>query len=222
MKLLLLISGLIAGFALANGSATGFGCSVQLDSCTSVFSGFPHVQTDLNKYTKQMLDKSFDFLILSSVFDTYSLDRPGFEKLYRKISDKAWEDTIGLIKYQSKRGSSVTLEKNTKNTAAIRDITKLLQSDEPSSLKLALDYEKIMANEAHRMHKEISHATPHDSGKRYDPDVAHYLDEKLIEYQSGTIRKLSGYIKNLDDIMNHGDTKDLGVQMFDEYLDKVE
>lgn len=38
------------------------------------------------------------------------IDRPGFEKLYRKISDKAWEDTEKLIKYQSKRGLTVELK----------------------------------------------------------------------------------------------------------------
>lgn len=219
MKLYTVIFGIIAGFVLVNGAVSGGGCTLSADSCTSLFSGFPHVQSDLNKYTKQMLDKSYDFLLLSSVFDTYTLDRPGFEKLYRKISNKAWDDTIQLIKYQSKRGASVTLMKGNENPAAVRDVASLVQSNETSSLKLAIDYEKLMATEAHHIHKKISHA---DSGKHYDPDVAHYLDEKLIEYQSGTIRKLSGYITNLNDILNEADTKDLGVQLFDEYLDKVE
>ncbi|XP_055533880.1 soma ferritin-like [Wyeomyia smithii] len=219
MKLYLLTFGLIAGFVLANAAVPGGGCSLSSDSCTSLFSGFPHVQSDLNKYTKQMLDKSFDFLLLSSVFDAYTLDRPGFEKLYRKISDKAWEDTIELIKYQSRRGASITLNKGNENSAAVRDVESLLQSNETSSLKLAIHYEKIMATEAHHIHKKISHA---ETGKHYDPDVAHYLDEKLIEYQSGTIRKLSGYITNLNDILNEASTKDLGVHLFDDYLDKVE
>lgn len=216
---LYIIFGIVTGIVFVNGAVSGGGCTISMDSCTSLFSGFPHVQSDLNKYTKQMLDKSYDFLLLSSVFDSYTLDRPGFEKLYRKISDKAWDDTIDLIKYQSKRGASVTLVKGNENSATIRDVTNLLQSNETSSLKLAMDYEKIMATEAHHIHKKISHA---DSGKHYDPDVAHYLDEKLIEYQSGTIRKLSGYITNLEDILNEANTKDMGVQMFDEYLNKVE
>lgn len=162
-----------------------------------------------------MLDKSFDFLLLSAVFDVYSLDRPGFEKLYRKTSDKAWEDTIELIKYQSRRGAYVQLGAG----SSAHDVSSLLQSNETSSLQLALEYEKLLANEAHRMHKKISHA---DSTKHYDPDVAHYLDEKLIEYQSGQIRKLAGYITNLNDIVREANTKELGVQLFDEYLDKAE
>lgn len=76
---------------------------------TAQFSAINHVRDDLQIFTNQQLEKSYDFLLLSFTFDKYELDRPGFEKLYRKISDKAWEDTVGLIKYQSKRGLSVTL-----------------------------------------------------------------------------------------------------------------
>lgn len=218
MKLFLLVVGMAAGIALVNGAISGTGsCSIDKGTCTSLFSGFPHVQSDMNKYTKQMLDKSYDFLLLSSAFDVYTLDRPGFEKLYRKVSDKAWEDTIELIKYQSRRGGYVQLGEE--GSSSVHDVASLLQSNETSSLELALEYEKLLATEAHRMHKKISHA---DSTKHYDPDVAHYLDEKLIEYQSGQIRKLSGYIKNLNDIINEANTKALGVQLFDDYLDKTE
>lgn len=95
-----------------------------------------------------------------------------------------------------------------------------MDSDELSSLKLALGYEKILADESHRIHKKISHA--HDKGAAYDPDVAHYLDEEIIEYQSGVIRKLTGYIHNLHSIIEEPKTKDMGIHMFDEYLEKVE
>lgn len=215
MKFYLLIVGLVAGLALANGAVEGDSCTTNKDQCTALFSGFSHVEKDMHKYTKQMLVKSYDFLLLSSVFDQYSMDRPGFEKMYRKIADKAWEDTIGLIKYQSRRGAVVTLDEG----KFVHNVSSLLTSNEPSSLKLALDYEKVLANEAHIMHKKISHT---GESNHYDPDAAHYLDENFIEYQSGTIRKLSGHIRNLDDILGEAGTKDLGLQMFDEYLDKAE
>lgn len=77
---------------------------------TAQFSSINHVQNDLQTFTNQQLDKSYDFLLLAFTFDKYDLDRPGFEKLYRKISDKAWEDTIALVKYQSKRGLTVSLD----------------------------------------------------------------------------------------------------------------
>ena len=56
------------------------------------------MENDLKQYTSQLVDKSFHFLMMSSAFNKHSLDRPGFEKLYRKISDKAWADAIELIK----------------------------------------------------------------------------------------------------------------------------
>lgn len=215
MKFYLLIAGLVAGLAVANGAVDRDSCTTNKDQCTALFSGFSHVVEDMHKYTKQMLVKSYDFLLLSSVFDQYSMDRPGFEKLYRKIADKAWEDTIGLIKYQSRRGAVVTLDEG----KIVHKVSSLLASNETSSLKLALDYEKKLANEAHIMHKKISHT---GENNHYDPDAAHYLDENFIEYQSGTIRKLSGHITNLNNILGEAATKDLGLQMFDEYLDKVE
>uniref|UniRef100_T1E2B9 Ferritin n=1 Tax=Psorophora albipes TaxID=869069 RepID=T1E2B9_9DIPT len=219
MKVYLAIVAIVAGLALANGAVSGAGtCSVDKGTCTSLFSGFPHVQSDLSKYTKQMLDKSFDFLLLSKVFDVHNMDRPGFEKLFRKTSDKAWDDTIELIKYQAQRGASESLGWET-NGVIVHEVAGLMQNNETSSLQLALEYEKILATEAHRIHKKISHA---DSNKHYDPDVAHFLDEKLIEYQSETIRKLAGYITNLNNIVNEANTKSLGVQLFDDFLDKAE
>lgn len=193
---------------------------------TAQFSSIAHIGNDLQTFTSQQLEKSFDFLLLAFNFDQYMIDRPGFEKLYRKISDKAWEDTEKLIKYQSKRGLTVEL-KDLKggvigqlNDGKVGGSISLLDSDEISSLKVALGYEKILAEESHHIHKKISHA--HDNKAAYDPDVAHFLDEEIIEYQSGTIRKLTGYIYNLDSIIKEDKTKDLGIHMFDEYLDKVE
>lgn len=217
MKFAVLILGLVAGLAVADGAVEGDSCTTNKDKCTALFSGFSHVEKDMHKYTKQMLVKSYDFLVLSSVFDHYSMDRPGFEKLYRKIADKAWDDTINLIKYQSRRGAVVTLDET--SGKGVHNTSGLLTNDEASSLKLALSYEKTMAIEAHIMHKKISHT---GESNHYDPDVAHYLDENFIEYQSGTIRKLSGHIKNLDDILGEAATKHLGLQMFDDYLEKVE
>lgn len=222
MKFNLIAAALVAGLCMVH--AVEFNSS-DVNQFTAQFSSINHVQNDLQSFTNQQLDKSFDFLLLAFTFDKYDLDRPGFEKLYRKISDKAWEDTIALVKYQSKRGLSVSLDGvqtgvvNQLNDGKVGKTT-LLDSNELSSLKVALGYEKILADESHRIHKKISHA--HDKGAAYDPDVAHYLDEEIIEYQSGTIRKLTGYIHNLHSIIEESNTKDMGIHMFDEYLNSVE
>lgn len=234
MKHILLTVAFVAGICMIRADETN---QTDVSKYTALFSSVDHVKNELEIFTNQQLEKSYDFLLLSSIFDKYDMDRPGFEKLYRKISDKAWEDTQGLIKYRSKRGLPVELNGNADSilkSNAITDFgfknmnrTNLLNSDEMSSLKLALAYEKILATESHRIHKKISHA--HGNEASYDPDVAHYLDEEIIEYQSGVIRKLTGYIHNLDSMAkecntndNKAATWDLALHMFDEYLEKVE
>ncbi|XP_055603036.1 soma ferritin isoform X2 [Uranotaenia lowii] len=213
---------LVAGLCLVHADDYN---ATDVSRFTAKFSSVEHVHNDLEVFTNQQLEKSYDYLLLAFTFDKYDLNRPGFEKLYRKISDKAWEDTEGLIKYQAKRGLTVNI--NGVQSAVVGLLnegkvgkTSLLDSDELSSLKLALSYEKILADESHRIHKKISHA--HDKANCYDPDVAHYLDEEIIEYQSGVIRKLTGYIHNLNSIIEESNTKDMGIHMFDEYLEKAE
>lgn len=223
MKFNLIAAALVAGLCMVHAVDN----STDVNQFTARFSGINHVQNDLQTFTNQQLDKSFDFLLLAFTFDKYDLDRPGFEKLYRKISDKAWEDTIALVKYQSRRGLVVRLDGVEPRIVEQLQEGKmaqnsLLDSNEKSSLEFALGYEKKLANESHRIHKTISHAHSNATDPAYDPDVAHYLDEEIIEYQSGTIRKLSGYIHNLHSILGESKTKDMGLHMFDEYLNSVE
>ncbi|XP_052869109.1 soma ferritin [Anopheles cruzii] len=205
-------------------------CEAAVERCSPTYSSFlprgdKTVENDLRQYTSQLVDKSFHFLIMSSAFNKHSLDRPGFEKLYRKMSDKAWEDAVGLIKYQSRRGSFGNLVKPKKDSK----YDKVLDVQELSSLQFALDYEKTLAKEAHAIHRKVSHAHSKVSANgsedvyHYDPDAAHYLDEKVIEYQSGTVRDLAGYIHNLKHFTEKQQpASDLGNHLFDEYLAKAE
>lgn len=223
MKYALVAVALVACISLVRADD---GCETNALNCNALFSSVSHVKDDLEIFTNQQLEKSFDFLLLSYVFDQYKLDRPGFEKLYRKIADKAWEDTQGLIKYRSKRGlvvelngiQNVTDNVLEKHTLKTMSRATLLDSNEMGSLKLALAYERKLAEESHRIHKKISHA--HGNEQVYDPDVAHYLDEEIIEYQSGVIRDLTGHIHNLQSILDET-TSDLGLHLFDEYLAKA-
>lgn len=221
----------VLGFVLvASAFATDLSandCEISVEECSPVYSSFlsrsgKTVENDLKQYTSQLVDKSFHFLFMSSAFNKHSLDRPGFEKLYRKISDKAWEDAIELIKYQSRRGGFGHLVQPSKG----ENYGKVLDVQELSSLQFALDYEKTMAKEAHAIHRKISHAHSKagnggDDVYHYDPDTAHYLDEKLIEYQSGVVRDLAGYIHNLKHFTSGKQAADLGNHLFDEYLATV-
>uniref|UniRef100_T1E2C5 Putative secreted ferritin g subunit n=1 Tax=Psorophora albipes TaxID=869069 RepID=T1E2C5_9DIPT len=215
MKFFLLTAALVAGLCTVRADANS------TDQYTAQFSAVSHVAQDLQTFTNQMLDKSWDFLLLSSVFNQYSMNRPGFEKLHREVSDRAWEDCIETAKYLSQRGVPLTF--NGVQGSVAGQLLKsgrnsLLDSTEMSSLQLGLGYEKVLAEEVHRIHKKISHA--HDSGKAYDPDVAHFLDEKYDEQQRKQIREYSGHIHVLNRVLGESNTKDLGLHMFDDILAK--
>lgn len=186
-------------------------------------NGTTRIDEELRIFTSKMVDKSFKFLFMSSSFNKHDMDRPGFKKLYRKISDKAWEDALDLVKYQNRRGS----ERGYLGDEKVNDklFSNMLDASELLSLKTALDFEKTMAKNAHNIHKKVSH-DHHIHGAttksiNYDPDVAHYLDEKIINYQSGVIRDLAGYVQTLKNFDNDKTAGDLGVHIFDEYLDKT-
>ncbi|XP_058117807.1 soma ferritin [Anopheles ziemanni] len=217
-----LVASAFAQQSIGNCEADFAGCSAQYSS----FDGRQKTSIDkaLNSFTNQLLDKSFKFLFMSSAFNKYDQDRPGFKKLYRKISDKAWEDMVDLIKYESRRGAYVKLSDSKVNA---KTFEKILEADEMGSLKTALDFEKTMADKAHELHKQVSHDHHTKSGNNqinYDPDTAHYLDEKIIEYQSGVIRDLAGYVQTLDKItkseLGKEKAQDLALHLFDEYLEK--
>lgn len=219
-----LLLGLVLVASATVGASVNGACEGKKD-CTpnySSFLGTKQITDNLRTFTSKMVDKSFKFLFMSSAFNKANMDRPGFEKLYRKFSDKAWEDAIDLIKYQNRRGSHGYLIKE--KEATNKKFKDMFDSNELQSLQIALDIDKHMAGEAHEIHKKVSH-DHHNSNItdpiNYDPDMAHYLDEKIIEYQSGVIRDLAGYVHTLDKMTNgKNQADDLALHLFDEYLEK--
>uniref|UniRef100_T1DEY0 Putative ferritin light-chain-like n=1 Tax=Psorophora albipes TaxID=869069 RepID=T1DEY0_9DIPT len=219
MKFFLLTAALVAGLCTVRADYN----SSDVTQFTAQYSAIAHVAQDLQSFTNQMLDKSWDFLLLSAVFNQYNLNRPGFEKLHRKVSDRAWDDCIETVKYLSQRGVSHSFNGVQNGVVSRLNAGKsgrnsLLDSDELSSLKLGLGYEKILADEVHTIHKKISHA--HDKGNAYDPDVAHFLDEKYDEAQREQVREYAGHIHVLTRILEEPGTKQLGLHMFDDILAK--
>ncbi|XP_062558881.1 ferritin light chain-like [Armigeres subalbatus] len=206
----------------ANAAQSDLFCMADTKKCTARFSGYRYVTSEISDLTTQLLDQSFDFLFLSTAFNQHIKNRPGFEKVYRKISDQAWSDTMSLMKYQSKRGQRASFNPDYKYANhELRALSDPLLAEEHSSLKLALEYEKLVAEVTHAIHKKSSVAHQHPA--QYDPDVAHFFDEHIVKGRSDSVRKLTGYIHQLDGILN-GDsyTKDMGLYMFDQYLTTVE
>ncbi|XP_055534298.1 uncharacterized protein LOC129723858 [Wyeomyia smithii] len=199
-------------------------CWTDSRHCRSRFGGYRFVNNDLTDITTQLVDQSFDFLFLSAAFKQYDRNRPGFEKLYRKIADRAWSDAIAVMQYQGKRGYLSSFNPNYQGSNSnLRALSDPESASEHSSLQLAMEYEKQVANMAHAIHKKASVA--HQRPAQYDPDVAHFLDRQLVSQRSDTVRKLTGYIHMLDGILNADhdvDTADLGLRMFDDYLESNE
>lgn len=90
-----------------------------------------------------------------------------------------------------------------------------LELDELSALAYALDAEKRLAIEAHSLHERYSHA---NHKAHYDAEVAHFLEEKFIEDQADTIRKVSGYTNDLKHLITDAKDTTLAIHLFDEYL----
>jgi hypothetical protein len=188
----------------------------ELISCNANYSGFSQNVQFLQAYANDHLQKSFDYLLLSANFGTHVKNRPGFEKQFRALSDTAWNHAISLIKHITKRGGAHDFGSKP-SSAFDSQKRRTLELDELNALALALDTEKTLAAEAHSLHERYSHA---NHKAHYDPEVAHYLEEKFIESQADTVRKLSGYTNDLKHLIQNVPDTSLSVYLFDEYLQK--
>lgn len=150
---------------------------------------------------------------MSTHYGNYEKNRPGFEKLFRDLSDRAWNTGIELIKYITKRGGQMNF-----NNRKVFDIqTKAVELYELESMAKALDMEKSLAEEAFRIHAIASRSK--SESHLHDPEVASYLEKEYLHKQSETIRTLAGYSNDLTQFIKSPDTS-LAIFMFDEILQK--
>lgn len=75
-----------------------------IPNCNAKYGAIDVLQADLQAYVNANIESSFEFLLMSTHFGNYEAQREGFKELYRKFSDKLWEDAIDLIKYIAQRG----------------------------------------------------------------------------------------------------------------------
>lgn len=221
LKLLAVLSISISflGFAQCNAY-----CATSEEGCTSstmaAFASKRHLNL-LTDYVWDQITASYTHLLFSVNFDIYTRDRPGFQKLYRGLSDKAWDRALDLVKYYTLRGGIPVLD-----IASLTNVNSTYPTsvEEVRSLKEAIALEKDLSKKAFKIH---SHFSSHKGAEINDLDagVAHYVEEKFIEDQSETIRKLTGYHNDLSTLLgNEKCTKSkngaLACFMFDEYLQK--
>ncbi|XP_057326269.1 uncharacterized protein LOC130668156 [Microplitis mediator] len=182
-------------------------------NCNAKYGGIDQLLVDLQKYANANIETSFEYLLMSTHFGNYGVNREGFKGLYRKLSDRAWDNAIDVIKFITKRGGKMNFnqaprfEKNGKEH-------RVVEVSELSSLAKALDTEKQMAKEAIRINEQAGHHP------KFDASVAHYMEEKFMESQAETVRTLSGHTNDLKTLLSDNDAT-LSVFLFDEYLKKT-
>ena len=162
-------------------------------SCSSLINEDAGFYEDFMTYANEQLATSFQYLFMSAQFGSYEKDRPGFEKVFHGLSDKAWNNGVDMIKEMSKRGAKFNFEKITKS------VKSMVPSNEITAMEAAASIEKEFLKSAITVHRIHSHAYKEalKLHEKYDSGITHYMDEKIIEDQTETVRTLTGYVNDL-------------------------
>jgi ferritin len=183
-------------------SMQGVGEIVNCNSITKEHK-WDAAQTILRSYAKENLKRSYELLGLAINHGTFSRNRPGFEKLFRQLSDEAFDNSIKIIKYITSRGGSMSFD-----GMEIGFQAKQFFKNEFHSLSVAQSIEKKLLETAHG----FVHTT-------HDPNTLHFIEEEFIEPKTDVLRKLTGYVHDMDKLLVTSDSS-LNIYLFDEYLQK--
>jgi len=219
MKLLLILAGLVAVVA---GNEDGYcfndvvaACKpaggADLVNCNAKYGEIDTVEYDLQSFVNKHITHSFQYLLLSSHFGNFEKNRVGFQKLFRSLSDKAWNDGIELIKYLTKRGGKMDFVSKRQEDTLIQTRDDTYELYELESLAKAVDIQKSLANEANRIHK---------IGER-DAEIVSHIENTFVHQLRDTVRELSGHTNDLKNLINSNKQNSLHVYLFDEYLQKL-
>lgn len=121
---------------------------------------FPSAQFVVLRESKYLF--GFMTLFQATHFGNHEANRPGFERLYQKLSDQAWEDCIDLVKYNAKRGGYL------ENFSAVRE-TRTLQN----LVRLVLYSSCSFSPIAPRLQDSATHNSSKFSTKKTDFSALH-------------------------------------------------
>ncbi|EDV93175.1 soma ferritin [Drosophila grimshawi] len=195
-------------------SACGQSSNGGVKNCNARYGAIGHLEHKMEDYIQLQLKKSYEYMLMATHFNSYQMNRPGFKKLYQDMSDRAFDDTIDLIKQVTRRGGTVDFSKP--NTHGIAHPPEVHLS-ELESLARALDNEKELTQGAIHVHTSATHAS--SESRVHDPEMAHYLQDNFLSKQAASVRKLSGYANDLSKLVSVREPS-LSVYLFDEYLQK--
>ncbi|XP_063544049.1 ferritin light chain [Cydia strobilella] len=194
--------------------------SMVLAKCNAIYGGYGHhgnLASEMQAYANLHLARSYEFLLSASYFDNYQTNRKGFSKLFRKLSDDAWEKTIDLIKHITTRGGVMDFARRSTLDTSSKNFT--VELNELEALAKALDIEKEIAERAFHIHGEATRNSQH----LHDPEIAQYMEEEFIEDHAKTIRNLAGHSADIKKFIAQNDGQDLSISLYlyDEYLQKT-
>ncbi|XP_046743623.1 uncharacterized protein LOC124409811 [Diprion similis] len=187
---------------------------VKLTNCNALYGKFGGIQSKLEQYANALIETSFKYLTVSSYFGNFERNRMGLKRLYRKLSDEAWDDAKDLINFITLRGGEMHFDNRA--TYWDSDKTRDLQVNENDLSELermsnVLDNYKMLADEAIKIQREVVKHTDADGS------VAHYFEERFFKRQTKTVHTLSGYVNDLKRFFADADAS-LALFLFDEYL----
>lgn len=113
--------------------------TVDLPNCNARYGAIRTAEMDLQSFANKHITHSFQYLLLSSHFANYEKQRIGFSKLFRKLSDTAWNEGIELIKYLTNRGATMDFNSKRADDSLIETENDTYELYELDSLAKALD-----------------------------------------------------------------------------------
>ncbi|XP_018328275.1 soma ferritin [Agrilus planipennis] len=184
-----------------------------LPECDAKYGAINEVVGDLQAFATTHISRSFEYLLMSTHYANYQKNRPGFEKLFRDLSDEKWAESIEIIKHIAKRGGRMNFRRW--KTDERKQKQENYELYELESVAKALDMEKALALEAHTIHDAVSRRLE----KAHDPEISSYIEEEFVHKLASNVRKLSGYASDIYSFLKTKDSS-LALYLFDNYLQK--
>jgi len=183
-------------------------------ACTAEYGGFKRDLTFYHEFTNELLKHSTQYMLLSAHFGTYQMNRGGFQRYFRDLSDKTWNEAIELVEYANKRGGHHHNESNTESSLIMEiPLEESYKLNELNALAFALDKHKRIADMTNTLHTVNDNSEMHSR----DAEIAEFLERRFASKLSKTIREIAGHITNLAEMLRSHDSK-LAVYLFDQHL----
>lgn len=154
-------------------------------NCTAQFGRVFDLNAETHKLIEHQLKYSMEYLLMSSHFGEWNINRKGFQDYFSKLSDASWEDAVTLTQHLIKRGGKLQNSFGVDLRTPGKQVTH--KYGELYALSKALDMEK------HISEKYLSLIKPRD----YDAEFAHFLADEVSDKKVLRIKHLSNHVNSL-------------------------